>query len=166
MFADCCSRQCTKILWYKKYQACHAQILPKRISQILPLLLDEIHLTERWANVLLTLCQLLADLPVRRLCFFQDPKMKILNSNFFLLLLFLGSTQAAIAMQENHYQIATEVNFWFERDVLNLNLMPPPISGGGQGGSGGGQGGGVQGEVLRGLQLPGQYCLLPSSLCC
>ena len=51
--------------------------------------------------------------------------MKTKNSIFFLLLLFLGATQAAIAMQENLDQIATEVSFFlFERD-LNLNLMPP-----------------------------------------
>ena len=46
----------------------------------------------------------------RRGCAFQDPEMKTKSSIFFLLLLFIGATQATIAMQENLDQIATEVS--------------------------------------------------------
>ena len=51
--------------------------------------------------------------------------MKTKNSIFFLLLLFLGTTQAAIDMQENLDQITTEVIFFNLREILNMNLMPP-----------------------------------------
>ena len=53
--------------------------------------------------------------------------MKTKNSIFILLLLFLGTTQAAIAMQENLDQITTEVNFFDLREIPNLDLMPLPI---------------------------------------
>ena len=46
--------------------------------------------------------------------------MESRNSIFFLFLLFLGTTQAAIAMQENLNQIATEVIFF---RFLNWNEM-------------------------------------------
>merc|ERR1719239_294973 len=45
---------------------------------------------------------------MQRGCACQDPEMKT-QSSIFLLLLFLGITQAAITMQENLDQIATEV---------------------------------------------------------
>ena len=77
--------------------------------------------------------------------------MKNRDSICLLLLLFLGTTKADIALQENLDQIAFKVNFRLEM-CLNLNEMAFF--------SGGGQGGGVQGEVLRGLPQPGQYCLL------
>ena len=53
------------------------------------------------------------------------PKMETRNSIFFLLMLFLATAQAAIAMQENLNQIATEVNFRFM--ILNLNLNEKPL---------------------------------------
>ena len=51
--------------------------------------------------------------------------METRNSIFFLLLLFLANTQAAIAMQENLNLIATEVSFQLK--VLNLNSNEMPL---------------------------------------
>ena len=53
-------------------------------------------------------------------CACQAPKMGTQNSICLLLLLFLGTTLADVAMQENLNQIATEVNFWF-MIILDLN---------------------------------------------
>ena len=49
--------------------------------------------------------------------------MKTRNSICLLLLLFLGTTKADIALQENLDQIALKVNFRLEM-CLNLNEMP------------------------------------------
>ena len=52
-------------------------------------------------------------------CACKDPKMVTKNSIFLLLLLFLGATQADIAIKENIGQLSTKVKFWIK--ILKLN---------------------------------------------